>query len=221
MWRKGNPPYTLGGNANWRSHYGEPYGGSLKTKTRATMWSSTPTPGHASRQNHNLKAYMHYCAHSSSIYNCCCCCCWDASVVPDPQRPHGLQPTRLLRPWDFPGKSRSGVPLPPPVAKAWKPPGCLLLEEWIRKRWDKHTLEYHSAMKNETMPFAATWTDSDIIIWNEVSQKEQDKYTAQINTFMKQKQTHGQTIDLWLLWGRQLGEAWSESLGSVDVSYCT
>ena len=23
----------------------------------------------------------------------------------DPKRPHGLQPTRLLRPWDFPGKS--------------------------------------------------------------------------------------------------------------------
>ena len=23
----------------------------------------------------------------------------------DPQQPHGLQPTRLLRPWDFPGKS--------------------------------------------------------------------------------------------------------------------
>ena len=27
------------------------------------------------------------------------------SVVSDPQRPHGLQPTRLLRPWDLPGKS--------------------------------------------------------------------------------------------------------------------
>ena len=27
------------------------------------------------------------------------------SVVSDPQRPHGLQPSRLLRPWDFPGKS--------------------------------------------------------------------------------------------------------------------
>ena len=23
----------------------------------------------------------------------------------DPQRPHGLQPTRLLHPWEFPGKS--------------------------------------------------------------------------------------------------------------------
>ena len=27
------------------------------------------------------------------------------SVVSDSSQPHGLQPTRLLRPWDFPGKS--------------------------------------------------------------------------------------------------------------------
>ena len=30
---------------------------------------------------------------------------WSCSVVSYPQRPHGLQPTRLLRPWDFTGKS--------------------------------------------------------------------------------------------------------------------
>ena len=30
---------------------------------------------------------------------------WSCSVVSDPQRPHGLQPSRLLRPWDFLGKS--------------------------------------------------------------------------------------------------------------------
>ena len=30
---------------------------------------------------------------------------WGRSVVSDSSRPHGLQPTRLLRPWDFPGKS--------------------------------------------------------------------------------------------------------------------
>ena len=30
---------------------------------------------------------------------------WSRSVVSDPQRPHGLQPTRFLCPWDFPGKS--------------------------------------------------------------------------------------------------------------------
>ena len=30
---------------------------------------------------------------------------WSRSVTSDPQRPHGLQPSRLFRPWDFPGKN--------------------------------------------------------------------------------------------------------------------
>ena len=30
---------------------------------------------------------------------------WSRSVMSDPQRPHGLQPSRLLHPWDFPGTS--------------------------------------------------------------------------------------------------------------------
>ena len=30
---------------------------------------------------------------------------WSRSAVSDFSRPHGLQSTRLLRPWDFPGKS--------------------------------------------------------------------------------------------------------------------
>ena len=30
---------------------------------------------------------------------------WSRSVLSDSQQPHGLQPTRLLRPWDFPGES--------------------------------------------------------------------------------------------------------------------
>ena len=30
---------------------------------------------------------------------------WSHSVVSDSSQPHGLQPSRLLRPWDFPGKS--------------------------------------------------------------------------------------------------------------------
>ena len=31
------------------------WGGSLKTKDRATIWSSNPTPGYTSGENHNLK----------------------------------------------------------------------------------------------------------------------------------------------------------------------
>ena len=30
---------------------------------------------------------------------------WSCSVVSNSSQPHGLQPTRLLRPWDLPGKS--------------------------------------------------------------------------------------------------------------------
>ena len=42
---------------------------------------------------------------------------WRRSVVSDSSRSHGLQPTRLLHPWDFPGKS-TGV-------------GChCLLQKW-------------------------------------------------------------------------------------------
>ena len=43
---------------------------------------------------------------------------WSRSVVSDSSQPHGLQPTRLLHPWDFPGKS-AGV-------------GCYcLLRQWF------------------------------------------------------------------------------------------
>jgi len=38
---------------------------------------------------------------------------WNRSVMSNSVWPHGLQPTRLLCPWDFPGKSTGvGVPLP-------------------------------------------------------------------------------------------------------------
>ena len=33
---------------------------------------------------------------------------WSRSVVSDSERTHGPQPTRLLHPWDFPGKSTGG-----------------------------------------------------------------------------------------------------------------
>ena len=47
------------------------------------------------------------CYHGSYTYYCC----EVASVVSDSLRPHRLQPTRLLRPWDSPGKN-TGVGCP-------------------------------------------------------------------------------------------------------------
>uniref|UniRef100_A0A480W744 DUF1725 domain-containing protein n=1 Tax=Sus scrofa TaxID=9823 RepID=A0A480W744_PIG len=43
-------------------------------------------------------------------------------------------------------------------------------EEWIKKMWYIHTMEYHSAIKrNEITAFLATWMDLEIIMLSEVS----------------------------------------------------
>ena len=62
------------------------------------------------------------------------------------------------------------------IAKTWKQPKCPSTDEWIKKVWYIHTMEYYSAIKkNEIMPPAATWMDPEIIILSKVSQKEKDK----------------------------------------------
>ena len=61
--------YTVGGNVNWYSHYGEQYGGSLKTKNRATIWSSNPTPGYKCGEKHGSKGDMHPNVNFSTVYN--------------------------------------------------------------------------------------------------------------------------------------------------------
>ena len=54
---------------------------------------------------------------------------------------------------------------------------CPLTDEWIKKIWYIHAVEYSSAtQKNKTMPFAATWIQPEILILSEVNQKEKDNY---------------------------------------------
>ena len=43
------------------------------------------------------------------------------------------------------------------VARTWEQPKCPSTDEWIKKMWYIHTMEYYSAIKKEIMPFAATW----------------------------------------------------------------
>ena len=44
-WRKRNPPNTVGENVNWCSHYGEQYGGSLKTDIELSYDPAIPLLG--------------------------------------------------------------------------------------------------------------------------------------------------------------------------------
>ena len=51
-----------------------------------------------SRQEHKSRLPFPSPKHESEKWK------WSHLVVSDSLRPHGLQPTRLLHPWDFPGK---------------------------------------------------------------------------------------------------------------------
>ena len=51
---------------------------------------------------------------------------WSCSVVSDSSWPHGPQPTRLFRPWDFPGKS-TGMGCH--CLLWWMCLGCIILSE--------------------------------------------------------------------------------------------
>ena len=69
---------------------------------------------------------------------------WGLSVVSDSLRPHGLQPTRLLLPWDLPGKS-TGVgchhPLqgfPEGMKEVWKCASCPEGDEVCQQKNNHH-----------------------------------------------------------------------------------
>ena len=71
---------------------------------------------------------------------------WRRSVVSDSSRPHGLQPTRLPRPWDSPGKS-TGV-------------GCHCLLHNIALSIIKYLLIKQWSMKNNATIYLLGWPES-------------------------------------------------------------
>ena len=86
-------------------------------------------------------------------------------------------------------------------ANTWKQPKYPLTDEWLKKMWYRHIIEYYSIVKkNEIVPLEAIWMGLEIIILSEVSKTEKDEYMIsliygilkmlQINLFVKQKHTH-------------------------------
>jgi hypothetical protein len=61
------------------------------------------------------------------------------------------------------------------IARSWKQPRCLTIEEWIQKMWFIYTMEYYSAIKNEDiLNFAGKWMELENIIPSEITQIKQD-----------------------------------------------
>ena len=63
------------------------------------------------------------------------------------------------------------------IAKCWKQPKCPSANEWIKKLWYIHTMEYYTAeRRKELLPFATAWMELESIMLGERSQSEKDKY---------------------------------------------
>ena len=69
IWKKGNSATVLVGMKVGVVIMENSMEVPQKTKNRAAIRSSNPTPGHTSRQNYNLKRYMYIYVHSSTIYS--------------------------------------------------------------------------------------------------------------------------------------------------------
>ena len=62
------------------------------------------------------------------------------------------------------------------IAKRWKQPKCLSVDNWINKMWYIHTMKYYSALKQkEILTHATTWMNLEDIMLSEISQSLKDQ----------------------------------------------
>ena len=70
------------------------------------------------------------------------------------------------------------------IARTWKQPRCPSADEWIRKLWYIYTMEYYSAIKNNTFESVLMrWMKLEPIIQSEVSQKEKQQYSILMHIY--------------------------------------
>ena len=62
------------------------------------------------------------------------------------------------------------------IAKCWKQLKCPTVNEWIKKLWYMHTMEYYTEQrKKELLPFATAWMELENITLSEINQTAKDK----------------------------------------------
>ena len=63
------------------------------------------------------------------------------------------------------------------IAKCWKQPRCLSVNEWIKKLWYIYTMEFYAVeRKKELLAFAMAWMELESIMLSEISQAVRYKY---------------------------------------------
>ena len=56
------------------------------------------------------------------------------------------------------------------IAKMWKQPKYPLMDEWIRKVWYIHIMEYYPDLKSKKiLTYAMTWMNLEVVMLNDMS----------------------------------------------------
>ena len=64
------------------------------------------------------------------------------------------------------------------IARTWKQPRCPSADKWIRKLWYIYTMEYYSAIKNNTFESVLMrWMKLELIVQSEGRKKEKHQYS--------------------------------------------
>ena len=63
------------------------------------------------------------------------------------------------------------------IAKCWNQPKFPSVNEWIKKLWYMHMMEYYVAeRKKELLPFTIAWIELESIMLSEINQVVKHKY---------------------------------------------
>ena len=63
------------------------------------------------------------------------------------------------------------------IAKLEEQSKCPLRDEWIKHLWDRHIMQYNSAIrKSKILPFATAWLHLEGTVLTEMGQPEKDNY---------------------------------------------
>ena len=100
------------------------------------------------------------------------------------------------------------------IARTWRQPRCPSADEWIRKLWYIHIMEYYSAVKKNVFESVLMrWMKLEPIIQSEVSQREKHQHSilthiymefrkmVMITLYVRQQKRH-RCIVFWTLWER-------------------
>jgi hypothetical protein len=67
------------------------------------------------------------------------------------------------------------------IAKLWNQPRCPSTDEWRKKMWYIHTMEYYSVIKNEIISFGGEWIELNIML-SKINQTQKEKYHVSSHT---------------------------------------